>query len=100
MSTTLRIDVHQHVVPPFWAKELRTDPSGTVIPPWSPESAIDSMDSQEFPALLFRHGAVIGSRGFAESQGFCREPPDSVRQRLPLRTRRHRRVFHRRAGRL
>jgi predicted TIM-barrel fold metal-dependent hydrolase len=47
MSTTLRIDVHQHVVPPFWAKELRTDPSGTVIPPWSPESAIDSMDSQE-----------------------------------------------------
>src|SRR5258708_37139502 len=47
MSTTLRIDVHQHVVPPFWAKELRTDPSGTVIPPWSTESAIDSMDSQE-----------------------------------------------------
>jgi aminocarboxymuconate-semialdehyde decarboxylase len=47
MSTTLRIDVHQHVVPPFWAKELRTDPSGTVIPPWSAESAIDSMDSQE-----------------------------------------------------
>jgi predicted TIM-barrel fold metal-dependent hydrolase len=47
MSTTLRIDVHQHVVPPFWAKKLRTDPSGTVIPPWSPESAIDSMDSQE-----------------------------------------------------
>ena len=47
MSTTLRIDVHQHVVPPFWAKELRTDPAGTVIPPWSAESAIDSMDSQE-----------------------------------------------------
>jgi predicted TIM-barrel fold metal-dependent hydrolase len=47
MSTTLRIDVHQHVVPPFWAKELRTDPSGTVIPPWSTESAIHSMDSQE-----------------------------------------------------
>jgi len=45
-----RIDVHQHVVPPFWAKALRThggDPSGMVIPQWSPESAIDFMDSQE-----------------------------------------------------
>src|ERR1700737_2804816 len=47
MSTTLRIDVHQHVVPPFWAKKRRTDPSGTVIPPWSPESAINFMDTQE-----------------------------------------------------
>src|SRR5260370_20524860 len=45
-----RIDVHQHVVPPFWAKALPThggDPSGMVIPQWSPESAIDFMDSQE-----------------------------------------------------
>jgi hypothetical protein len=35
MSTAHRIDVHQHVVPTFWAKELPThggDPSGTVIP--------------------------------------------------------------------
>jgi predicted TIM-barrel fold metal-dependent hydrolase len=49
MSNTHRIDVHQHVVPPFWAKELPThggDPSGTVIPQWSPERAIDFMDSQ------------------------------------------------------
>jgi hypothetical protein len=31
MSITHRIDVHQHVVPPFWAKELPNhggDPSG------------------------------------------------------------------------
>jgi 6-methylsalicylate decarboxylase len=50
MRTTHRIDVHQHIVPPFWAKELPThggDPSGTVIPQWSPERAIDFMDSQE-----------------------------------------------------
>jgi 6-methylsalicylate decarboxylase len=50
MSTAHRIDVHQHVVPRFWAKELPThggDPSGTVIPQWSPQSAIDMMDSQE-----------------------------------------------------
>src|SRR3984893_14238637 len=50
MSTAHRIDVHQHVVPTFWAKELHThggDPSGTVIPHWSPQSAIDLMDSQQ-----------------------------------------------------
>ena len=58
MRTTHRIDVHQHVVPPFWAKELSThggdpsgprsgDPSSTILPQWLPESAIDLMDSQE-----------------------------------------------------
>jgi predicted TIM-barrel fold metal-dependent hydrolase len=58
MSTNHRIDVHQHVVPPFWAEELPAhggDPSGprsgdsshTVLPQWSPETAIDLMDSQE-----------------------------------------------------
>jgi hypothetical protein len=50
MSTAHRIDVHQHVVPPFWASELSThggDPSGTVIPQWSPTKAIDMMDALE-----------------------------------------------------
>jgi aminocarboxymuconate-semialdehyde decarboxylase len=53
-----RIDVHQHVVPPFWTEALPShggDPSGSrsgdprhsVIPHWSPEAAIDMMDSQE-----------------------------------------------------
>src|ERR1700720_4880994 len=49
MSAPHRIDVHHHVVPPFYAKALPThggDPSGTAIPQWSPESAIDFMDSQ------------------------------------------------------
>jgi aminocarboxymuconate-semialdehyde decarboxylase len=50
VSTPHRIDVHQHVVPPFWAKQLPDhggDPSGTKIPQWSPESAIAFMDSQQ-----------------------------------------------------
>lgn len=58
MSTAHRIDVHQHVVPPFWAKALPVhggdpsgprsgDPSNSVLPPWSPDSAIDFMDSQQ-----------------------------------------------------
>jgi hypothetical protein len=56
--TNHRIDVHQHVVPPFWAKELPShggdpsgprsgDPSHTVLPQWSRETAIDLMDSQK-----------------------------------------------------
>ena len=50
MSSTHRIDVHQHVVPPFYAQALAShggDPSGSVTPGWSPESALDFMDSQQ-----------------------------------------------------
>src|ERR1700738_5003957 len=58
MSTGHSIDGPQHGVPPFWAKALPAhgaDPSGprsgdsshSVLPPWSPDSAIDFMDSQE-----------------------------------------------------
>jgi len=55
MSLPHRIDVHQHVVPPFYASALPThggDPSGTVIPQWAPESAIDFMDSQEIATAI------------------------------------------------
>jgi 6-methylsalicylate decarboxylase len=56
MKALHRIDVHRHVVPPFWAKALPDhggDPSGprsgdasnTVLPQWSPENAIGFMDS-------------------------------------------------------
>jgi 6-methylsalicylate decarboxylase len=47
--STGRIDVHQHVVPPFWAEALPAhggDPSGWSSPAWTPENAIDFMDSQ------------------------------------------------------
>jgi predicted TIM-barrel fold metal-dependent hydrolase len=50
MSAPHRIDVHQHVVPPFYAKALPAhggDPSGTITPQWSPESAINFMDAQK-----------------------------------------------------
>lgn len=50
MSSAARIDVHQHVVPPFWADALAAnggDPSGWYSPKWSPQSAIEFMDSQQ-----------------------------------------------------
>src|SRR6478735_2822888 len=50
MTTLPRIDVHQHVVPPFYAEALAShggDPSGSVTPTWTPQGAIDLMDSLE-----------------------------------------------------
>src|SRR5579872_942366 len=50
MSAQHRIDVHQHFVPPFYADALDGvggDPSGSATPDWSPQSAIDMMDTQE-----------------------------------------------------
>ncbi len=47
---TRRIDVHTHLVPPFWEAELKThggDPSGWGSPAWSPESALRFMDEEE-----------------------------------------------------
>ena len=65
MSAAHRIDVHQHVVPPFWAQALPThggDPSGTVIPEWSPDSAIGFMDSQQIATgiLSLTAPSVVG----------------------------------------
>lgn len=48
MSARHRIDVHQHIVPPFWADALSAhgaDPSGWACPAWSADSAIAFMDS-------------------------------------------------------
>jgi 6-methylsalicylate decarboxylase len=45
-----RIDVHQHVVPPFWAAALPShggDPSGWTSPQWTPDGAIAFMDAQQ-----------------------------------------------------
>ncbi|AUA15431.1 amidohydrolase family protein [Streptomyces sp. SID8382] len=43
-----RIDVHQHVVPPFYRDELAragiADAGGRALPDWSPESALELMD--------------------------------------------------------
>ncbi|KWA14036.1 amidohydrolase [Burkholderia cepacia] len=50
MSDRRRIDVHQHIVPPFWADALPAhggDPSGWSCPAWSIDSALAFMDSVE-----------------------------------------------------
>ncbi|WP_322101870.1 amidohydrolase family protein [Paraburkholderia sp. J41] len=50
MTSADRIDVHQHVVPPFWAEELPShggDPSGWHSPDWSPEAALQFMDQEQ-----------------------------------------------------
>jgi 6-methylsalicylate decarboxylase len=50
MTNANRIDVHQHVVPPFWADALPShggDPSGWESPSWSFDDAIAFMDSQQ-----------------------------------------------------
>jgi 6-methylsalicylate decarboxylase len=78
MSAPHRIDVHQHVVPPFWAKALPDhggdpsgprsgDPSHTVLPQWSPEHAIDVMDSQEIATGILSLTAP-GIVGWHENQ--------------------------------
>lgn len=73
MSTPHRIDVHKYVVPPFWANALpahggdpssprSSAPSNTVLPQWSPENAIDLMDSQEIATgiLLLTAPGIVG----------------------------------------
>ena len=45
-----RIDVHTHLIPPFWAEELKShggDPSGWGAPEWSPEQLLKFMDDEE-----------------------------------------------------
>ena len=46
MSAANRIDVHQHVLPPFWVEGLKARKSVHRPPPWSPEAAIAFMDSR------------------------------------------------------
>src|ERR1700736_2270589 len=50
-----RIDIHQHIVPPFWAEALSAhggDPSGWSSPAWTPENSIDFMDSQRIATAM------------------------------------------------
>jgi len=46
MKTPMKIDVHQHVQPPFWVEHLRQEKPGYRLPDWSPEVAMASMDAQ------------------------------------------------------
>jgi len=47
--TVQRIDVHTHLIPPFWAEELVShggDPSGWGAPVWSPDQLLRFMDEE------------------------------------------------------
>jgi aminocarboxymuconate-semialdehyde decarboxylase len=66
MADHHRIDVHSHVVPPFWAEQLESygrDQSGTVVTGWwSPQRAIALMDSQHIATsvLSLTAPSVVG----------------------------------------
>ena len=68
-----RIDVHQHVVPPFWAGALDGhggDPSGWASPDWSPDSALAFMDENRIATGLLSLTApgVSGWEGAARRE--------------------------------
>ena len=73
MKAPNRIDVHQHVVPPFWAEELPEhggDPSGWYSPDWTPQSAIGFMDSQQIAVgvLSLTAPSLLGWKGNARRE--------------------------------
>ena len=71
MSLPHRIDVHQHLVPPFWSKDLERhggDPSGWDSPLWSPEDAISYMDSLEIATAVLSLTAPSTKVGPARSE--------------------------------
>lgn len=71
MSDRKRIDVHQHIVPQFWADALPAhggDPSGWSCPAWSADSALAYMDSLEIETgvLSLTAPGVKGWKGQAK----------------------------------
>ncbi|PRT55338.1 Decarboxylase yanB [Wickerhamiella sorbophila] len=71
-----RIDVHTHVVPPFWGEALPThggDPSGWALPAWSPETALEFMEVQKIQTKVLSLTAP-GVTGWpiAERAAVCR----------------------------
>ena len=55
MIDTNKIDVHTHVVPPFWGEQLAThggDPSGWALPAWSAGDHLRYMDDAISTARL------------------------------------------------
>ena len=65
-----RIDVHQHLIPPFWAAALPShggDPSGWNSPQWSPDDAVSFMDSQEIATSIVSLTAP-GIEGWASGE--------------------------------
>jgi 6-methylsalicylate decarboxylase len=55
MPSPDRIDVHHHLVPPFWAEALSRhggDPSGWHSPAWSVDSSLAFMDAQQIATAV------------------------------------------------
>ena len=68
MTKTYRIDVHHHLVPPFWAEALSShggDPSGWPTPKWSVEADLALMDTLDIGKALLSLTApgVVGWQG-------------------------------------
>lgn len=50
-----RIDVHTHVVPPFWGEALPAhggDPSGWTLPAWNPDTHVEFMDQNQIATSI------------------------------------------------
>jgi aminocarboxymuconate-semialdehyde decarboxylase len=63
MPNAARIDVHTHVVPPFWGEALPShggDPSGWAIPSWSPEVHLAYTDDQQIATSVLSLADVPG----------------------------------------
>jgi aminocarboxymuconate-semialdehyde decarboxylase len=80
--SNIRIDVHQHVVPPFWAAALERnggDASGTVVPAWSPDSALAFMDANRIATgiLSLTAPSVVGWQD-VERQSMARQVNEYV----------------------
>jgi aminocarboxymuconate-semialdehyde decarboxylase len=61
----VRIDVHQHLMPSFYAEALAAnggDPSDSPMPKWSPELAVEYMDSHDIATgmLSLSSQSVVG----------------------------------------
>ncbi len=72
-----RIDVHTHLIPPFWAEELKThggDPSGWGSPEWSPEALLGFMDEEGIAVSMLSLTApgVEGWKGADRINMACR----------------------------
>lgn len=68
MTTADRIDVHTHVIPPFWAESLDDhggDPSGWTVPQWSPDAHLKLMDDNQIATsvLSLTAPSVVGWKG-------------------------------------
>jgi len=50
--TNHKIDVHHHLVPPFWVEDLQQHPTVQRVPQWSPSGDLESRDRQGIEKAL------------------------------------------------